>query len=295
MTRNENRISMPSWLRRTLPVLLTLLAQVPFADASAQADSTRSSISLFTYRDVLLAGAVSVGALLVRPLDESYSKRLQDSSTQANRKLHVLATIVRTTTAPGALIIGTTMYVSGRAFKNEHATELGLRGTEALVLGELVGGVMKGVIGRQRPYVQPQNSHSFGFMRGFLGGDSLRSFPSGHSLAAFAAAAAVTSETSGWWPNTRWIIGPALYGGAAVTAVSRMYDNRHWASDVIVGAGLGTFAGLKVVRYHNAHPGTFVDRWLLKGSLTPNAEGGMSLHWAVMPGQAIGPPPKPTR
>ena len=49
----------------------------------------------------------------------------------------------------------------------------------------------------------------------FWGGG--RSFPSGHSLAAFAAAAAVTGETSQWWPGMRWIIGPTLFGGAALT------------------------------------------------------------------------------
>ncbi|MDB4917226.1 MAG: phosphoesterase PA-phosphatase related protein [Gemmatimonadetes bacterium] len=270
-------------LRRAVLVMSMLLA----TRAQAQADTAPSTVSLFTYRDVALAGAVSVMALLARPFDENYSKRLQDSSTQANRQLHTVAQIVRTTTAPGAVIIGSTMYVVGRITKQERMTELGLRGSEALVLGEVVGGVMKGLIGRQRPYVMPQNSHSFGFMRGFTNGDSLRSFPSGHSLAAFAAAAAVTSEMAGWYPSSRWLVGGAMYGGATLTGLSRMYDNRHWATDVIVGAGIGTFAGLKVVRYHHAHPRTFLDRWLLRGSITPNADGGSSLHWSIVPGAAL--------
>jgi membrane-associated phospholipid phosphatase len=292
MVGNENPISMSLGIRRTLHVLLVLLAQVPCGAVGAQVDSTHPSGALFTYRDVALAGAVTVAALLARDFDEQYSKRLQDSSTQANRRLHTVAQIVRTTTAPGAVIIGTSMYVVGRATKNERMTELGLRGSEALVVGELVGGVMKGLIGRQRPYVMPQNSHSFQFLRGFNHGDEYRSFPSGHSLAAFAAAAAVTSEVSGWYPASRWYVGTALYGGAALTGLSRMYDNRHWASDVIIGAGLGTFAGLKVVRYHNAHPHTFVDRWLLTGSVSPNQAGGHSLHWSVMPGMSL---PQPAR
>ena len=56
-----------------------------------------------------------------------------------------------------------------------------------------------------------------------------------------------------------------------------MYNNRHWASDVLVGAGIGTFAGLKVVRYHHSHPGNRLDRWLLAGSLSPTAGGGQAL------------------
>lgn len=277
------------WIRRTHFTLPALLFATAFSPARAQSDTAvRSTVQLFTYRDGALAAGVILTALLARGLDEHYAKRLQDSSTQANAKLHTLATFVRTTAAPGAFIIGTSMYATGRLAKNDHLASLGLHGTEALLLGEVTGGVLKGLIGRQRPYVEPQNSHSFGFLRGFAGGDQYRSFPSGHSLAAFAAAAAVSSETSGWWPNTRWIIGPAMFGGATLTAVSRMYDNKHWASDVIVGAGLGTFAGLKVVRYNNAHPGNKLDNWLLTGSIVPTDDGGHGLRWSLLPGVSIG-------
>jgi len=279
---------MPHWIRRTHFTLSALLFATALSPAKAQSDTTRSTVQLFTYRDGALASGVILAALFARRLDDHYAQRLQDSSTQANEKLHKLATFVRTTAAPGAFIIGTTMYVTGRVAKNDHLASLGLHGTEALVLGEVTGDVLKGLIGRQRPYVTPQNSHSFGFLRGFAGGDQYRSFPSGHALAAFAAAAAVSSETSGWWPNTRWIIGPALFGGATLTAVSRMYDNKHWASDVIVGAGLGTFAGLKVVRYNNAHPGSKLDKWLLSGSIVPAEGGGHTLRWSLIPGVSIG-------
>ena len=49
-----------------------------------------------------------------------------------------------------------------------------------------------------------------------------------------------------------------------------MYDNRHWASDVIMGAAIGTFAGTKVVRYHRTHPDNRLDRWLLNASVSPS-------------------------
>jgi hypothetical protein len=53
-----------------------------------------------------------------------------------------------------------------------------------------------------------------------------------------------------------------------------MYNDKHWASDVVVGAAIGTFVGQKVVRYHRTHPGNRVDRWLLSASLAPAARGG---------------------
>jgi membrane-associated phospholipid phosphatase len=277
---------------RVHAALLAVIVGLPFSPAVAQSDSTRSTVQLFTYRDGALASGVILAALFARRLDDHYAQRLQDSSTQANEKLHKLATVVRTTAAPGAFIISTSMYLTGRLVKHDHLASLGLHATEALLLGEFAGGVLKGLIGRQRPYVTPQNSHSFGFLRGFGGGDKYRSFPSGHSLAAFAAAAAVSSETSEWWPETRWIIGPVLFTGATLTGVSRMYDNKHWASDVIIGAGLGTFAGLKVVRYNDAHPGSRVEKLFLSGSIVPTADGGHAFHWSLMPGMAL---PRPAR
>jgi hypothetical protein len=105
-------------------------------------------------------------------------------------------------------------------------------------------------------------------MRGFGNNDGYRSFPSGHSVAAFAAAAAVTAEMSRWQPDTRWIVGTAMYGGAGMVGLSRMYNNRHWASDVLAGAAIGIFAGNKVVRYHHSHPGNRLDEWLVNFSIS---------------------------
>jgi membrane-associated phospholipid phosphatase len=43
-------------------------------------------------------------------------------------------------------------------------------------------------------------------------------------------------------------IGLALHGGAALVGLSRIYHNRHWASDVAAGAALGIVSGWLVVR-----------------------------------------------
>ena len=271
--------------RKTVNRLTGFLLAVAPLPAHAQADTIRSR-ALFTDRDPVLAGGIVLLTLAARPFDDHFAARLQDSSTQANRKLQGLATFVRTVAAPGSYYIGGTMYAVGRLSKNEKLADLGWHGTEALIVGELTAVVLKGVVGRQRPYVRPRDSNSYKLFRGFGHEDRYRSFPSGHATAAFAAAAAVSSETSRWWPDTRWIIGPILYSGAALTGVSRMYNNRHWASDVLVGAGIGTFAGLKVVRYHHSNPGNRLDRWMLAGSIAPAPDGGHTLRWSILPAPA---------
>ena len=273
-------------MTKRLPAAALLVLVLATSRADAQADTVPVG-SLFTYRDAILAGSVAVAARLIHPLDDYFAKALQDSSTQANAKLQTTAKFVRTTAAPGAVIIGVSMYGVGRLAGNHKLASLGLHGTEALLIGELAASAIKGVVGRQRPYVQPLNANSYQLFRGVKAGNDYRSFPSGHSVAAFAAAAVVTGETSRNAPNTTWIVAPLMYGGAALTGISRMYNNQHWASDVLIGAGIGTFAGLKVVRYHDSHPGNRIDRFFLAASLAPVDGGGHTLRWSVLPASLV--------
>ena len=137
-----------------------------------------------------------------------------------------------------------------------------------------ITGLLKGLLGRSRPYVtKDSNPRDFKFGTGFSGVDR-ESFPSGHTTTAFAAAAAVTSEVQRMWPSYGVYVGPILYSGATANAVARVYHDKHWASDVAVGAGIGTFAGLKVVRYSHQHPDNRLDRILLRTSFAPDGRGG---------------------
>lgn len=61
------------------------------------------------------------------------------------------------------------------------------------------------------------------------------SFPSGHTANAFAAAEFLNQEYRDVSP---WI-GYAGYTVASATGVFRLYNNKHWFSDVVAGAGFG--------------------------------------------------------
>lgn len=271
--------------RVTLGVALTATLATTLAPAlQAQSDTIAApKAGLFTWRDAVLMGAFVTATGLAAPLDRKIAESLQDSAVQANRFFGDVAGVVRNVAAPGSYVIGIGLYTYGRIAKNERAADLGLHGTEALVVGQLMGTVLKGAFGRARPYKDIDNPNDFKFGRGYSKSGDFQSFPSGHTISAFAAAAAVTSETSRWWPNTRWIIGPVLYSGAALAGASRMYNNRHWFSDVMFGAAIGTFAGLKVVRWHHTHPGNKLDRWLLSGTVSRAPDGSAMLHWSVTP------------
>lgn len=70
-------------------------------------------------------------------------------------------------------------------------------------------------------------------------GTDLQSFPSGHTSGAFTAAT-VLSRRHGWR------LGLPAYALASVTAMNRMEDRRHFASDVVAGAVLGIVIGRAV-------------------------------------------------
>lgn len=66
-------------------------------------------------------------------------------------------------------------------------------------------------------------------------GSSHNSFPSGHTATAFVGAELLRRE---YWDVSPWI-GVAGYVVAAGTGFFRMYNNRHWLTDVLAGAGIG--------------------------------------------------------
>ena len=237
--------------------------------AAQPSDTTSVSTKpLFTRHDAWVAGAFTAATIAMLPLDKVVARRLQDPRAQENRFFRHQATNLRLIGEPGTLFIGAGMYGIGRLAGNERMADLGLHGTEAVLVGLGTTAILKLVIGRARPHVDIENPAQFAPFRG-LHDEAWRSFPSGHTTMGFAAAAAVTEETREWWPKYNWAVATAMYGGATLIGTSRMYNNKHWASDVITGAAIGTFAGRKVVRYHHSHPDNRVDRWLLGARVTP--------------------------
>ena len=84
-------------------------------------------------------------------------------------------------------------------------------------------------------------------------GSSSNSFPSGHTATAFMAATILHKEygqTQSPWYSV------AGYSMATATAVGRVLNNRHWVTDVLVGAGVGIIA---------TDLGYFVTDLLMKG------------------------------
>jgi membrane-associated phospholipid phosphatase len=138
------------------------------------------------------------------------------------------------------------LYGSGWAFDNPKSRQVALQAGKAWVLTAGATAVLKQLAHRQRPNEgEYPNPHIW---RGpFALTKDYTSFPSGHTSTAFAVATVVADSYA-----DKWYIGAASYALASVAGISRIHDNKHWASDVFAGAVLGFWVGRSVSRLHPA-------------------------------------------
>ncbi len=125
------------------------------------------------------------------------------------------------------------LYGYGVIFKNTKVRRLGLETIEAVGYAGLITSVIKSVVGRSRPYTdeghhrfRPLNVHA-----------AYTSFPSGHATLAFALSTVLAKNTDNIYLKV------LCYSAASLTAMSRVYHNAHWLSDVAAGGLVGYFVG----------------------------------------------------
>jgi membrane-associated phospholipid phosphatase len=120
------------------------------------------------------------------------------------------------------------MWFIGSVKHNDHAAETGRLGIEAAVDSEVVMQVIKLATHRTRPN----------------GEDSL-SFPSGHSMEAFALASVLSKEYS-----DKKLVVFGSYGLATAVSLARVGGLNHFPTDVLAGAVIGELIGRMVVNHH---------------------------------------------
>ena len=249
----------------TLPTP-SLLAQRLAPDSAAASPSTAA------HRFATRGTVVALATLATMPFDVRLAEGMRDRPLQRNAALRSTAKAFDAAGDPGVLIASVVMYGAGRAMRSPGLQRIGLHATEAVVLAGATTSVLKVVAGRQRPYVAAGDADNW---TPFRVGGGHTAFPSGHTTVAFAFASAVTAELATGSTRAAWIGGPLLYGGAGLVGLARMFDDKHWASDVVLGAGIGTLAGLETVAFSRTHPHNRAERMLGRLTLVPAPRGIM--------------------
>jgi membrane-associated phospholipid phosphatase len=277
--------------RATLMVASIAMCLAPHA-ASAQVSSAPPSAVLLDGRDLaLLAGATAASAALVT-IDTRVANFMSDSAFHARhpgftanafRASHATETVLMIT---GGLVWG-----FARLRDDRGTADVAFHTTESVLSTAMVIQVVRGALGRGRPYVLDDDNgekrngdpREFKFLRGFTS-YNYRSWPSMHAMASFAAASALAQEMRVRNTPHRQVIAPALYTAAIMPSLARMYLDEHWTSDIAMGIFLGVFAGQKVVLYSHAHPDNPVDHRFLKPELRAtftHDAGGLS--FSILP------------
>ncbi len=110
-----------------------------------------------------------------------------------------------------------------------------MAGIQALAAVAVVSSVAKVAVREERPSHDPEQQTFFSDR--VIKADS---FPSGHTMSAFATAAVLANE----YPKAA----PAFFLLASWVALSRIQNSTHWLTDCIVGSALGLLIGWESYR-----------------------------------------------
>lgn len=212
---------------RLLPFFLLALVLAAPAGAQRRPDSW------------VWAGAVVAGAaLLDGPVDRAVPQGGGTRWAWATRALNHGGRPQYAAVALGGA------YVGGRLAGARELSSSAAHVGAALLASGVANGALKYAVGRERPSATG-DPHRF---RPFNAENRWQSFPSGHTVVAFSLATAFSEEA-----DRRWVTA-ASYTGAALVGWSRIYDDKHWTSDVVGGAVVGTLASRATLRHLHRRP-----------------------------------------
>jgi membrane-associated phospholipid phosphatase len=183
---------------------------------------------------LITLGLIGLGGVLYTQ-DESIRDRIQDHKSSS---LDNIATIAEKFGYWPADLAFLALYGgSGYLIKNEKMQETSISSLESFLVANSISVSVKYGVGRARPK-RDKGSSSY---NPFSFDTSDTSFPSGHATCAFSIASVFAEKYDNPW------VGVVAYTLATSTAWERLYDDKHWATDVFAGAILGIVVGRSVV------------------------------------------------
>lgn len=187
-------------------------------------------------------GAVAVGFGAMALDDEAREIALRNQGSDGDRIADV-ANSFGTWTPP--IVISGSLYLAGLAFDEPSVRLAGRHVAQAVLYAGLVTTTAKVIIGRQRPLY---NEGPFVF-DAFTADDRYHALASGHTTLAFTMASSLSADIDHPAATV------ALYGLASLTGLARLYVDRHWASDALLGAAVGIACGYGVANLHDESDG----------------------------------------
>jgi membrane-associated phospholipid phosphatase len=135
---------------------------------------------------------------------------------------------------PGVLVT----YVTARfLLKDERLKNTTLNSIQSIIVTAIATEGVKYLAGRARPFTM---EGAYSFQPFPIGVDRYKSLPSGHASLAFALFTPYAETYSRW-----------IYLVPVSVAFGRVYQDKHWLSDVVTGGGIGLISGILFTHHEN--------------------------------------------
>jgi membrane-associated phospholipid phosphatase len=260
-----------------IPILLAALTVGAAIPAHAQVDSAgRGNRSpLVTRREAVVGLAGTAASIALMRWDPDIAHWMQKPEQQSSGAWS-WAGGARHVNERSLFVAEMVLWGTGRLTHNESLADVSWHAAEAVGITTVGTQIVRIAVGRSRPFVTGDDDQ-FDF-KPFKGRDSqaYRSIPSLHAAASFATAAVLTGETHRRRPGLVKVVAPVSFAAATLPGLGRMYADKHWASDVALGAVWGTMIGIATVRWHHEHDDR-MDRWMLGASVAPGGRAHLTL------------------
>jgi membrane-associated phospholipid phosphatase len=194
-----------------------------------------SSPKGWSEKDVIRLGAVIASGSFLFAFDGRIRNWIQDKRSSASEDIsRVISPLGNGFFLGGSLIL---VYAAGEIAEDCKLRKTALLCLESWIISGVVVTGLKVLTGRARPYSDGDSTRFSPFSLR----SSYHSFPSGHASAAFAVATTIADQSE------NLSVDVLSYCLATLAALSRIHDDKHWASDVFIGAAIGYFISKKIV------------------------------------------------
>ena len=269
-------------MRRTVAFAHVLAIAIPcVAIAQTEQARTANKPPVIGWLDVAILGVGIGGSIALMDNDTRIATRLQSDKYQDDRRYQDISTVAAKFNEKSLFAAGLVTYgIAKLVHAPRTTTDIAWHTTEAIFVASATATVARGILGRSRPFVTADSdAHDYKPGKGFSE-LRYRAYPSIHAASAFATAAALTAETARYSRRAAWVIGPISYSLASLPGLARMYEDKHWASDVFMGAALGAVSGWATVRYHHNRPDNKLDRVFIGATpVVADRQMGVGMVW----------------
>lgn len=193
-------------------------------------------------RDWLKLGLLTGGTVLVMQIDQP----VRNAVMRDNRR-HYYSVPIEAGRIWGdwytPLVLVTGFGLHGWLADKSSSKKIAFETIQAVVYAETITQTMKLVFGRARPY---EGKGAFSYKPLTFSDIGFHSFPGGHATEGWAMSTVLSRNT-----HSR-ALKILAYAPSVLTFVSRIYQDKHWTSDCVLGAGIGYFVGSWVVNRHES-------------------------------------------